>query len=98
LPTAWRTGQINSHPHLPHYALTTDDAKLIRVLARQPVEMSRPHPLTEAGNREFSTFLWMPPSGAQAGDIVLVDLKMFTTLFTDGECLAETDSADIAEA
>ena len=42
-------------------------------------------PFTEAGKREFSTFLWMPPSGARAGDIVLVDLTMFTTLFGGGE-------------
>ena len=51
----WLTGvtRFNFHPHLPHYALTTDDAKLIRVLARQPIDMSHPHPFTEAGNREF---------------------------------------------
>ena len=38
----WLTGvtTFNFHPHLPHYALTTDDTKLIRVLARQPVDMS----------------------------------------------------------
>ena len=70
----WLTGvtTFNFHPHLPHYALTTDDAKLIRVLARQPIDMSHPHPFTEAGNREFNTFLWMPPSGTRAGDILLV--------------------------
>ena len=47
----WLTGvsTFNFHPHLPHYALTTDDAKLIRVLARQPIDMSHPHPFTEAG-------------------------------------------------
>src|SRR6478672_1129112 len=33
----WLTGvtTFNFHPHLPHYAVTADDAKLIRVLARQ---------------------------------------------------------------
>ena len=79
----WLAGvtTFNFHPHLPHYAVTTDDAKLIRVLARQPVDMSHPHPFTEAGNREFNSFLWMPPSGTRAGDIVLVDLTIFTTLF-----------------
>ena len=61
----WLTGvtTFNFHPHLPHYALTTDDTKVIRVLARQPVDMSHPHPFTEAGNREFNTFLSMPPAG-----------------------------------
>ena len=70
----WLTGvtTFNFHSHLPHYALTTDDTKLIRVLARQPIDMSRPHPFTEAGNREFNSFLWMPPSGARAGDSMIV--------------------------
>ena len=86
----WLNGvtTFNFHPHLPHYALTTDDAKLIRVLARQPVDLSHPHPFTEAGNREFNSFLWMPPSGTRAGDILLVDLTIFTTLF------GGTDSLD----
>ena len=85
----WLNGvtTFNFHPHLPHYALTTDDAKLIRVLARQPIDMSRPHPFTEAGNHEFNTFLWMPPNGTRAGDIILADLTMFTTLFGGAESL-----------
>jgi hypothetical protein len=85
----WLTGvtTFNSHPHLPHYALTTNDAKLIRVLARQPVDMSHPHPFTEAGNREFNTFLWMPPSGKRAGDIILADMTVFSTQFGGGESL-----------
>jgi hypothetical protein len=85
----WLTGvtTFNSHLHLPHYALTTDDAKLIRVLARQPVDMSHPHPFTEAGNREFNAFLWMPPSGTRAGDIVLADMTFFSTQYGGGESL-----------
>jgi hypothetical protein len=72
---------FNFHPHLPHYALTTDDANAVRVLARQPIDMSHPHPFTLAGNTEFNSFLWMPPSGDRAGDIVLADSTIFTTLF-----------------
>jgi len=72
---------FNFHPHLPHYAVTTDDASAIHVLARQPIDLSHPHPFTEAGNRELNTFLWMPPSGARGGDIVLADSTIFTTLF-----------------
>ena len=85
----WLTGvtTFNFHPHLPHYALTTQDTKLIRVLARQPVEMSKPHPFTEAGNKEFNSFLWMPPSGTRAGDILLADLTIFSTLFGGYESL-----------
>ena len=78
---------FNFHPHLPHYALTTDDPQAIRVLARQPIDMSRPHPFTEAGNREFNMFLWMPPRGDRAGDILLADSTIFTTLFGGDESL-----------
>jgi hypothetical protein len=86
----WLTGvtTFNFHPHLPHYALTSEGDKSIKVLARQPIDLSRPHPFTAAGNREFNAFLWMPPDGARAGDILLVDLTIFTTLF------GGTDSLD----
>jgi len=78
---------FNFHPHLPHYAVTTSDNKSIRVLARQPIDMSHPHPFTEAGNREFNMFLWMPPDGKRAGDILLADSTIFTTLFGGDESL-----------
>jgi hypothetical protein len=85
----WLTGvtTFNFHPHLPHYAVTADNTKSIHVLARQPIDMSRPHPFTNAGNREFNAFLWMPPSGPRAGDILLADLTIFTTLFGGDESL-----------
>ncbi len=78
---------FNFHPHLPHYALTTEDTKSVQVLARQPIDMCRPHPFTEAGNKEFNTFIWMPPSGERAGDILLADSTIFTTLFGGVESL-----------
>ena len=31
--------------------VTTDDANAVRVLGRQPIDLSRPHPFTEAGNK-----------------------------------------------
>lgn len=79
----WLSGveTFNFHMHLPHYAVTTDDPKAIRVLARQPLDLSRPHPFVDAGNREFNMFLWMPPQGERAGDILLADSTIFTTLF-----------------
>jgi len=85
----WLTGvpTFNFHPHLPHYALTTEDPKLIQVLATQAIDMSRPHPFTEAGNREFNCFAWMPPNGKRAGDILLADSTIFTTLFGGDESL-----------
>jgi hypothetical protein len=79
---------FNFHPHLPHYALTTDDNSAIHVLARQPIDLSRPHPFTEAGNREFNMFLWMPPNGNRAGDILFADSTIFTTLFGGDESLS----------
>ncbi len=78
---------FNFHPHLPHYALTTDDTKSIHLLAKQPVDLSRPHPFTQAGDKEFNMFLWMPPSGDRAGDIMLADSTIFTTLFGGDESL-----------
>ena len=86
----WLNGvtTFNFHPHLPHYALTSEDDKSVHVLARQPIDLSRPHPFTAAGTREFNAFLWMPPNSTRAGDILLVDLTIFTTLF------GGTDSLD----
>lgn len=72
---------FNFHLHLPHYALTADRGRSVRVLARQPIDLSRPHPFSAEGNREFTTCVWMPPEGDRAGDIVLVDSTNFTTLF-----------------
>ena len=78
---------LNFHPHLPHYELTTANSKSIQLLARQPIDLDRPHPFTEAGNREFNCLLWIPPNEQRAGDIVLVDSTNFTTLFGGTESL-----------
>lgn len=79
---------FNFHMHLPHYAVTTDDADAIHVLARQPIDTSRPpHPFTEAGNTEFNMFLWMPPRGDRAGDVLLADSTIFSSLFGGDESL-----------
>jgi hypothetical protein len=85
----WLTGvqTFVFHMHLPHYAVTGKDPGAIRVLARQPVDVSRPHPFVEEGNREFNMFLWMPPAGDRAGDILLADSTIFTTLFGGDESL-----------
>jgi hypothetical protein len=78
---------FNFHPHLPHYALTTEETKLIHVLTTQPIDLDRPHPFTAAGNTEFNSFIWMPPNGDRAGDILLADSTIFTTLFGGVESL-----------
>jgi len=72
---------FNFHPHLPHYALTTDDTRSVHVLSRQPIDLDRPHPFTAAGNTEFNCFIWMPPTNQRAGHILLADSTIFTTLF-----------------
>ena len=72
---------LNFHPHLPHYAVTSDDGKTVHVLARQPIDPDRPHPFTEAGNREFNSLLWLPATAQRAGEILIVDSTHFTTLF-----------------
>ena len=72
---------FNFHPHLPHYALTTDETRSVHVLTRQPIDLDRPHPFTAAGNTEFNSFIWMPPQGERAGHILLADSTIFTTLF-----------------
>ena len=67
--------------------LTTEYTKPIHVLARQPIDLSKPHPFTEAGNREFNMLLWMPPNGSRVGDVLLVDSTIFSTLFGVSESL-----------
>lgn len=84
----WLNGvtTFNFHMHLPHYAVTTDDNS-VHVLARQPIDTSKPHPFIEQGNTEFNMFLWMPPNGEIAGDILFADSTIFSTLFGADESL-----------
>ena len=78
----WLEGVTNFsfHKHLPHYAITTESDS-IRVLGRQPIDLAKPHPFTEAGNREFNSFVWMPPQGNRGGEVLLADSTIFSTLF-----------------
>jgi hypothetical protein len=79
----WLNGvtTFNFHMHLPHYAVTSENGSAVHVLARQPIDLSQPHPFIEAGNTEFNMLLWMPPSGTRAGDILFADSTIFSTLF-----------------
>lgn len=78
----WLNGvtTFNFHMHLPHYAVTSDDGS-VHVLAKQPIDQSRRHPFVDAGNTEFNMFLWMPPRGNRAGDVLFADSTIFSTLF-----------------
>ena len=84
----WLEGveSLNFHMHLPHYTLTRDDGTA-RVLARQPIDLSRPHPFTADGETEFNTLVWAPPAGERGGDVLVVDSTVFSTLFGGDESL-----------
>jgi hypothetical protein len=85
----WLRGvtNFNFHLHLPHYEVMAQNERDIHVLARQPIDLSRPHPFTNAGNKEFNACVWMPPGGDRAGDVLLVDSTVFSTLFGRDESL-----------
>jgi hypothetical protein len=85
----WLTGvrNFNFHMHLPHYAISPEGTGSIHVLATQPIDLSKPHPFTNAGNREFNTFVWMPPADDRAGDVLIADSTVFSTLFGKDESL-----------
>ncbi|MBO1414553.1 hypothetical protein [Streptomyces sp. FH025] len=86
----WLDGvtNFNFHLHLPHYDVTAADAQdTIHVLARQPIDLSRSHPFTQEGNTEFNMFLWMPPGGDRAADLLLADSTIFSSLFGGDESL-----------
>lgn len=85
----WLEGvtNFNFHMHLPHYAVTAEDTRSIHVLARQPIDLSRPHPFTNAGNKEFNALVWLPPGNGRAGDVLVADSTVFSTLFGNDESL-----------
>jgi hypothetical protein len=78
---------LNFHMHLPHYAVTSQDGAAVHVLAKQPIDVSRPHPFIEEGNTDFNMVLWMPPGGTRAGDVLFADSTVFSTLFGGDESL-----------
>jgi hypothetical protein len=84
----WLEGvdHLNFHMHLPHYAITRDDGTA-RVLARQPIDLSKPHPFTQGGETEFNTLVWAPPAGDRLGDVLVCDSTVFSTLFGGDESL-----------
>jgi hypothetical protein len=84
----WLAGvqNLNFHLHLPHYAVTRDDGSA-HVLGRQPIDLSRPHPFSDAGERAFNSLVWAPPRGDRAGDILVADSTNFSTLFGGDESL-----------
>lgn len=85
----WLAGvtNFNFHQHLPHYAVTGEAPGAIHVLARQPIDTSKPHPFTLAGNHEFNALVWMPPRGDRGGDVLVADSTIFSTLFGHDESL-----------
>jgi hypothetical protein len=84
----WLEGveSFNFHMHLPHYAVTQDDGTVL-VLTKQPIDLSRPHPFSEAGEREFNSLVWAPPRDDRAGDVLIADSTIFSTLFGGDQSL-----------
>ena len=80
---------FNFHPHLPHYEVVDDESKSVVVLGCQPVDRERPHPFTQEGNTEFNSFIWMPPKDKRAGNILMADSTIFTTLFGGTDSLEQ---------
>jgi hypothetical protein len=78
----WLAGvdSFNFHMHMPHYALIRDDGSA-HALARQPIDTSRPHPFLETGATAFNVLVWAPPRGERAGDVLVVDSTVFSSLF-----------------
>jgi hypothetical protein len=56
------------------------------LLARTSSDQTQSLPLTQAGNREFSCFAWIPPCGNRAGGLHLADSTL-TTMFGGTESL-----------
>jgi hypothetical protein len=69
------------HMHLPHYAVTTPNASDVHILATQPMDLARPHPFSDAGNRGFNSLVWMPPAGKRGGEVLVCDSTTFSSLF-----------------
>jgi hypothetical protein len=74
----WRVSCI-SKQSLPTPALRITRLKLVR----------EPHLFAEAGNREFDSFAWMPLRGSRAGEILLADSTVFSTLFGADDSLKQ---------
>src|SRR4051812_26764078 len=87
----WLTGVSNFsfYKHLPPHPGTTDHTPAGKGPPTQPIDMSKPHPFTEAGNREFNSFVWMPPAGPRAGEVLLADSTVFSTLFGADDSLKQ---------
>jgi hypothetical protein len=85
----WLRGvrHFNFHMHLPHYEVAAEAARSVHVLGKQPIDLTRPHPFTDAGNKVFNAFVWMPPGEGRAGDVLVVDSTVFSTLFGRDESL-----------
>ena len=71
--------------HLPHYAVT-DNSDAVRVLARQPIDMSKPHLFTQKEHGIQHVPL-DASRGDRAGDVLFADSTIFSTLFGADESL-----------
>ena len=73
--------------HLPHYAVTTEDARAVHVLARQPIDLSQAASLHERGKQGVQHAGLDAAGRRRAGDVLVVDSTVFSTLFGGDESL-----------
>ena len=69
--------------------LTTDDQDTSTFWRRSRSILARPHPFIEAGNREFNSLVWLRPTAHRAGDVLVADSTVFSTLFGGTESLEQ---------
>lgn len=73
---------FNLHPHLPHLSVDPNRRGEVKILARQKVNpAASSHPFVRAGNREFNSFIWVPPSGLRAGNVFVCDATLWSAAF-----------------
>ena len=86
----WLAGvrNFNFHMHLPHYAVTTDDARKrsrAGAPADRPVAAASVHQRGQQGVQHASC--GCRPGDGRAGDVLVVDSTIFSTLFGADESL-----------
>ena len=75
------------HMHLPHDALTTDDATSIHVLARQPIDLSRRIRSRRRGTGSSMRCIHAP-KGTRGGHTLMADSTVCTTVCGGTGCNA----------
>jgi hypothetical protein len=72
---------FNLHPHLPQLEIAPASAGKLKVLARQPINVTAPpHPFVAAGNHSFNALVQAEP-GIFAGRLLVCDATLWSSAF-----------------